>query len=104
VLLPYPHTDLSPGKLRPCLLLANADRGDWIVCQITSNPFADKRCILLTSNSFVRGGLVRDSYLRPTKLFTANESLIAGTVGSLNPAMFESVRDAVVVIIRGVSP
>jgi mRNA interferase MazF len=36
VVLPYPFTDLSSSKVRPALVLASLDRGDVILCQITS--------------------------------------------------------------------
>jgi len=72
VTLPFPHTDLSPGKLRPVLLLAHAGREDWIVCQITSNPYADPNTIPVSSDQFTTGGLRHTSYLRPGKLFTAH--------------------------------
>jgi len=44
-LLPFPFSDLSRNKLRPAVLLAGASREDWIVCQITSNPFGDNRSL-----------------------------------------------------------
>lgn len=37
VLIPYPFSDLSRSKRRPAADLASADRGDWVLCQITSN-------------------------------------------------------------------
>ncbi len=38
VLFPFPFSDLSQAKLRPAVALEDAGRGDWILCQITSNP------------------------------------------------------------------
>jgi mRNA interferase MazF len=38
VLVRFPFSDLSHAKLRPTVVLAHAGRGDWILCQITSNP------------------------------------------------------------------
>lgn len=75
VLLPFPFSDLSRNKLRPALLLANAQRADWVACQITSNPYGDPGAIMLGSDSFIQGGLARVSFVRPRKLFTAHESL-----------------------------
>ena len=34
VLLPFPFSDLSASKLRPALVLADAGRGDWLLCQM----------------------------------------------------------------------
>jgi mRNA interferase MazF len=39
VVLPFPYSDLSNHKLRPGIILAPAGHGDWVVCQITSNPY-----------------------------------------------------------------
>ena len=40
VLVPFPFSDLSRAKMRPAVVLAEAGRNDWILCQITSNPTA----------------------------------------------------------------
>ena len=45
ILLPFPFSDLSASKLRPALLLAAAGKGDWPLCQITGNPYADARAV-----------------------------------------------------------
>lgn len=37
LLVPFPFSDLSRAKLRPAVVLADSDRGDWILCQVTSN-------------------------------------------------------------------
>lgn len=47
VLLRFPYSDLSASKLRPALVLGDAGRGDWVLCQITSNPYADTSAIQL---------------------------------------------------------
>lgn len=41
VLVPFPFSDLSQSKVRPAVCLADAGRGDWVLCQITSNPYGD---------------------------------------------------------------
>ena len=99
-LLPFPFSDLSRNKLRPVILLAGASREDWIVCQITSNPFGDARSFPLTAPDFSTGALQHVSYVRPGKIFTAHESLIASVVGTLKPEMLLTVRNAVVAIIQ----
>ena len=52
VLVPFPFSDLSRSKLRPAVVLADAKRGDWILCQITSNPYSDARAIKLSEKDF----------------------------------------------------
>ena len=99
-LLPFPFSDLSRNKLRPAVLLAGASREDWIVCQITSNPFGDNRSLPLTPSDFSAGMLQHISYVRPGKVFTARESLIASVVGTLKPEMLSVVRNAVVAIMQ----
>jgi mRNA interferase MazF len=101
VLLPFPFSDLSQSKLRPVLLLADAGRGDWIACQITSNAYADSRAVVLADDAFADGGLRRLSYARPGKLFTASESLVSARAGTLKASVLTQVRNAVVALIRG---
>ena len=48
ILVPFPFSDLSQAKLRPALVLADAGKNDWILCQITSNPYQDSKAITLT--------------------------------------------------------
>ena len=81
--------------------LAEAGRGDWIACQITSNPYADTHAITLAESEFSEGGLQRVSYLRPGKLFTCHESLPVNTVGKLNKTALQKARVAVIQIIQG---
>ena len=71
VLVPFPFSDLSQSKLRPAVVLANAGRGDWILCQVTSSPYSDATAVGLSSTDFKRGSLRVVSYARPGKLFTA---------------------------------
>jgi mRNA interferase MazF len=69
--------------MRPAVVLAGTGRKDWILCQVTSNPYGDQRAIELTDEDFTRGSLRVISFARPGKLFTANESLIEQTMGQL---------------------
>ena len=100
VMVPFPFSDLSQTKLRPAVVLAGAGRGDWVLCQITSNPYADTRAVLLESHDFAAGSLRVTSYARPGKLFTANISLIASEIGTLTPPAFERVLKAVVGLLQ----
>jgi len=45
MLIPFPFSDLSQAKLRPSVILADSGRGNWILCQITSNPYGDVHAV-----------------------------------------------------------
>jgi mRNA interferase MazF len=100
VLVRFPFSDLSQSKLRPAIVLADAGRGDWILCQVTSNPYSDTRAIMLSDESFRQGGLQRTSYARPAKLFTANHELMMAEVGVLTVEALRQVINAVVEVLH----
>ncbi|WP_101102114.1 MazF family transcriptional regulator [Macromonas bipunctata] len=104
ILLPFPFSDLSASKLRPALLLANAGKGDWVLCQITSKPYADARAITLTEADFVQGGLRLTSYARAGKLFTAHESPFQRVAGTLQAAAHQHVVEQVVALLCEETP
>jgi mRNA interferase MazF len=100
VLVPFPFSDLSTTKVRPSVALAAAGRGDWILCQITSNSYSDPFATRLDATDFAKGGLQIISYARPGKLFTANNSLMLRSAGILNDAALQRLIDAVVKTLR----
>ncbi len=100
VLVPFPFSDLSEAKLRPALLLADSGRDDWILCQITSNPYADPRAVELTDADFDTGSLRVTSYARPGKLFTASSSLMVSEAGNLSQTTLQSIVQAVIDLLR----
>jgi mRNA interferase MazF len=104
VLVRFPFSDLSSIKLRPAVVVAPAGGADWILCQITSNPYSDPAAVPLTPAAFVDGGLPRDSFVRPAKLFTADESIVLRRAGSLSSSAHRSIVEAVVGILRGATP
>jgi mRNA interferase MazF len=100
VVLPFPYSDVIEHKLRPGVILAPAGHCDWVVCQITSNPYSDPSVIQITRNSFSEGGLRHTSYVRPPKLFTAHPLLIEAYAGTLKDEVFQQILDAVAAVFR----
>ena len=100
VLVPFPFSDLSRSKVRPSVCLADAGRGDWVLCQVTSNPYGDPLAESLDTPDFASGGLLIASFARPGKLFTAQAALMVRSVGILTPAALARVLSAVVKILH----
>jgi mRNA interferase MazF len=100
VLVPFPFSDLSQSKVRPAVCLADAGRGDWVLCQITSSPYGDPAAIPLDAADFASGGLLVASFARPGKLFTAHAGLLVRSVGRLNSAAFTRVLSAVSAVLQ----
>ena len=100
VLIPFPFSDLSQSKVRPAVCLADAGRGDWVFCQITSSPYGDPTAVPLDAPDFASGGLLVASFARPGKLFTAHAGLLVRSVGVLTPAAFGRVLAAVMAVLQ----
>jgi mRNA interferase MazF len=100
VLVRFPFSDLSQSKLRPAVVLADCGRGDWLLCQVTSNPYSDSRAVQLSDLDFRTGSLRVTSYARPVKLFTAHRTLIAAEVGILHEASLKKITDVVVQLLQ----
>jgi mRNA interferase MazF len=85
------------------VVLADAGRGDHILCQITSRPYGDPAAVVLDDSAFTSGSLRVTSYARPGKLFTASSELITDSVGLLTDQARTRIVEAVVALIRGES-
>lgn len=101
VLVPFPFSDLSGSKLRPALIIAFAGRGDWICAQITSQPYSDRIAIQIHESDFSGGSLNKISFVRPGKLFTANERLFRRYVATLRPEKLNSILEVIIDLLRG---
>lgn len=100
VVIPFPFTDLSGSKNRPALVLADLEGEDILLCQITSQQTKDKHSIALNKNDFNIGSLPIDSYIRPTRIFTANKNIIIKKSGQVKANIFENVVNTIVNIIK----
>ena len=76
VLVTFPFSDLSEMKLRPAIVIANSGNNDYVLCQITSKNYSDKNSIKLIPKDTIDGSLNRISFIKPMKLFTANQNII----------------------------
>ena len=95
VVLPFPQTDLSPGKRRPALVVADLPGDDVILCQITSQARADGFEVPLGANDFVQGRLQTDSFIRSHRLFTVDHAKILYSAGRVSPQKLAAVRSKI---------
>jgi mRNA interferase MazF len=101
VIFPFPYTDLSNTKLRPCLIISNEMRDDILLCQITSkNSVKDEYIVELKQTQTENGSLMIDSYIRSNMLFTANKNQISKKVCKLNKQKYAEVIEKIIKIIK----
>lgn len=103
VFVSFPFSDLSNSKKRPAVVLAKLAQDDLILCQITSKSYSDKQAIRIDEKNFAQGGLIKVSYIRPNKLFTANLSIIQNHVAKLNGDTHRQVVAQIVQLLQGVT-
>ena len=87
-------------KIETSLGVGRSRSGDCILCQITSNPYGDSRSIALTNTHLATGSLRKISYVRPSKLFTADHNLMRKEIGNLTADAFRQVVEGVISILR----
>lgn len=92
VVIPFPFSNLVGQKRRPALVLASFGGDDIILCQITSSARFDAHSVPLRRADFSSGSLPVDSMIRPTKLFTADKSLILYVTGTVNKTIMNSIK------------
>jgi mRNA interferase MazF len=92
VVLPFPQTNLQAGKRRPALVVADLPGDDLILCQITSQSRNDGQSVPLPVADFERGRLALDSFIRPQRLFTVEQSVILYAAGKIKNTGLQEVR------------
>ena len=95
ILTPFPFTDLSGGKDRPVVVVADVGMKDWIVCEITSSPRMRPRYIEIAESDFESGSLRVTSWARPDRLMTLNESVFIRPLGRLTPSKQAEIAAAI---------
>ena len=95
VLAPLPFTNLSGIKIRPAAVLADVGMQDWVLCEITSNPQLRDRYIAIGRDDMDRGRLRLQSWARPDRLTTLNDSVFKKRLGRLSTAKHAEIAAAV---------
>jgi mRNA interferase MazF len=85
VVVNFPFTNLREAKRRPALVIKVIDNEDLILCQITSKFNQDNHSIYLSNKDFLSGGLMKESFIRPNRIFTLHKDLILRKAVQLKP-------------------
>ncbi len=100
VVLPFPFSDLSGIKRRPALVLADLPGDDILLCQITSQHTRDQFALPLLFNDFTNGSLPSTSFIRPSRIFTADKSIIIRKAGTVKSSLMAAVVKEIITIIQ----
>ncbi len=92
VVLPFPQTNLQTGKRRPALVVADLAGDDLILCQITSRARSDGYSVPLSAGDCEQGRLTVDSFIRPNRLFTVEQSVILYAAARVKPSKLQEVQ------------
>ena len=100
VVIPFPFSDLSGSKRRPALVLADLPGDDILLCQITSQKNNDQFSVPLSNIGFTSGSLPSDSFIRPTRIFTADKNIIVTKAGTIKTAIVNTVTLKIIELIK----
>lgn len=92
VVFEFPFSDSNIAKKRPSLVVAKLVGDSIILCSITSQPRPDSDIIELKTKDFQSGGINKDSFIRPSTLFTVHKSRIEYKAGHINKEKIKQVQ------------
>ncbi|MBI3649789.1 MAG: type II toxin-antitoxin system PemK/MazF family toxin [Acidobacteria bacterium] len=99
VIFPFPFSDLSDTKRRPCLIISRLDGDDAMLCMITSQTVYDSDSVELTNGDFETGKMnYSPSNIRPNRIFTADTNEILYMIGKLKEEKMKGVTDKLIEI------
>lgn len=88
VLVPFPFTDLSGQKVRPCVVLYQQKGGDDCVLAFMSSVGSKtKKSFDINIKASKKNGLKIDSTLKIDKIATLQKKIILGELGKLEDSI-----------------
>jgi mRNA interferase MazF len=93
VIFQFPFSDINDSKKRPSLIVATLKGDHIILAQITGQPRPDPDLLDLKAKDFQSGGISRDSFIRPSVLFTIHKSKINYKAGKLKREKIKEVQN-----------
>ena len=93
VIFNFPFSDVNKFKKRPSLVVATLKGDHVILAQITGQPRPDSDLLNLDFKDFNTGGIKRNSFIRPSVLFTIHKSKINYKAGQLTKDKIKQVEE-----------
>lgn len=100
VVVDFPFSDLSSSKKRPSLIIKKIAGEDYILCEITANSYESSEEVAIKDNDFEQGGLKKPSFVRFTKLFTGDSSIIQYKIGNLRETKLNEILEKICLFLR----
>jgi len=94
ILIPFPFSDLSSTKKRPCLVISksNNQEQDLIVLAITAqSKQSNNPTITITNSDLKEGTLPKVSYVRISKIANIHRSLVLKNIGFLKESTLKKI-------------
>lgn len=94
VLVPFPYSGQSGKKVRPALIISNAEFNkseDVIICALTSSIKKRPYSVIITSKETVHKKLLDTSQIRTDAITRISKDLIIKEIDVLNENTFEKV-------------
>ncbi|QQR64465.1 type II toxin-antitoxin system PemK/MazF family toxin [Candidatus Kaiserbacteria bacterium] len=91
-LIPFPFTDLSQNKLRPCIVIGH-DQNDMTVVFVTT--MKPKSELNIEIKPTPQNRLKAVSYIRYTKIATLDTKMSLGIVGVLENVLYKKLTTAI---------
>ena len=95
VVVPFPYSDQSAGKLRPALVVSNETYNssslDVVLCGMTSNLADSSFSVFVGPQDMEAGKLITPSRVKVGRLLAVDKSIIRKRVGRVNARVFAHV-------------
>jgi len=97
-LVPFPRVDLSPGKPRPVLPIAEVPGpyDDWLVCMVPTR--LDQRVegfdelVAADASDYEQSGLKAPSVIRVGRLAVVSDEMLLGCIGTISDERLDRIR------------
>ena len=92
VLVRFPYTDLNTSKIRPVLIIKDANKFDDVICFQVSSKKHQPNIAPITKKDFINSDLKLISFVRYDKCYTLNAKKLGKTIAKVNPLFLQKIK------------